>query len=391
MIFNVCSFYPVSSQDPNDDDLRDHELVELASKLYPEDYYKLGLRLGFQDSKLSHFKHDHPNNIEGALSTMLIRWRKNQSGKPAAIRKRLADAFKHVQRLDLSQEVYIQGDVLEDFKDIDLKDSTDGGNAEWHLVKTIGLPTDKAEWFKACLALPGNCVAVGYRSGGIDIINTNTEKRERILDHLKIRSLTRLRDGTLVICNDDVKSVKIYTCKYRGRQSVARPLYALRISGTHRSLSIDPQDNIYIGLRGFKEIEVVDPVSGARTRTIKTDVDPWSIALMRTGNIAVTNSWRGNEDAVSVLDPGGDIVSRMPGVKDARQFITVDSRDSIYVAIKTKNGQVKIRKYTGHVVEVVTEGVDSVTEPREWIQLTCLSPTQLVMCDAKSMFVFQKY
>ncbi|XP_011675892.2 uncharacterized protein LOC581459 isoform X1 [Strongylocentrotus purpuratus] len=376
-----------SSQNHNAANLTELELLELATKLYPDDFFRLGVRLGFEESRLSHFKHDNPNNIEGALSTMLIRWRKNQSGKPSLIRQRLAHALKHVQRLDLSESVYLQEDVLPTFKDIGLKENT----GEWHLDKTIALPTDKAEWMKACIALPGRRVAVGYRSGSIDIIDIENDLRERILDQLKIRSLAQLSDGTLVICNDDVKSVKIYTCTLGGKHTVAKPLYTVRQSGTHRSLSVDAEDNIYLGLRGFKQIEVVKPISGALTKTIKTAVDPWSIAVMRTGNIAITNSLRGTEDAVCVLTQGGDIVSRMPGVKDARQFIAVDSKDSIYAAIKAKNGMVKIRKYSGHDVEVVTENVESVTKRRDWIQLACLSPNELVMCDAKSMFVFKQY
>ena len=89
--------------------LNELELTEIAEKLDPNDYLLLGIRLGFDKARLSQFKHDNPGNIAGAMATMLIRWKNDQSAPPRVVRRTLADALKYVERSDLADMVYNQG------------------------------------------------------------------------------------------------------------------------------------------------------------------------------------------------------------------------------------------------------------------------------------------
>ena len=92
------------------------ELTEIAGRLDPNDYIVLGIKLCFDKARLNQFKHNNPGDIAGAMATMLIRWRNDQSAPPRVVRKTLSDALKYVERSDLAETVYDGGISLNKIK-----------------------------------------------------------------------------------------------------------------------------------------------------------------------------------------------------------------------------------------------------------------------------------
>ena len=99
-----------------DSGLTDLELTEIAGCLDPNDYIFLGIKLGFDKARLNQFKHNNPGDIAGAMATMLIRWRNDQSAPPRVVRKTFSDALKYVERSDLAGTIYDGGISLNKIK-----------------------------------------------------------------------------------------------------------------------------------------------------------------------------------------------------------------------------------------------------------------------------------
>ncbi|XP_071950040.1 uncharacterized protein [Antedon mediterranea] len=75
------------------------ELADLTNNLCGE-WEELGLRLGFTKANLYTFKQDNPNNIQGAMQSMLEVWQSHEKSK----RSQLIEALRHTGRTDLADQ-----------------------------------------------------------------------------------------------------------------------------------------------------------------------------------------------------------------------------------------------------------------------------------------------
>ncbi|XP_071950313.1 probable serine/threonine-protein kinase pats1 [Antedon mediterranea] len=75
------------------------ELADLTNNLCGE-WEELGLRLGFTKANIYTFKQDNPNNIQGAMQSMLEVWQSYEKSK----RSHLIEALKHTGRTDLADQ-----------------------------------------------------------------------------------------------------------------------------------------------------------------------------------------------------------------------------------------------------------------------------------------------
>ena len=133
--------------------------------------------------------------------------------------------------------------------------------------------------------------------------------------------------------------------------------------------------------------------SGSPIRTIKTELEPRFISVMKSGHIAVTQNKLGIEDAVHVIDRDGAVVGRIPGSDDHAPYSTCDQLDNIYVAMQHGgDGKINVKKYSAHgdYLETVIDELIVTTTPRDWIQIACISPTELVVVDVASVFIFRR-
>ena len=259
----------------------------------------------------------------------------------------------------------------------------------WRLVKKIDLPKDMVDQMSACIALSDRRVAVGYHDGGVDIIGIDDEQRVRILDDTKIRSLSKTENDVLAVCNS---SSKLFTYDISSASDETLSI-GTKQSSKYKCLCTDSHDNIYLGYSAFKTIDVFDQSGGSPIRTIKTELEPWFISVMKTGLIVVTECMVGIKDAVHVIKQDGTVVCRIPGYDHHTPYSTCDQLGNIYVALKHKeSGKVNINKYSsqGDFLETVTSGLQVTTKPRGWVQISCVSPPELVVCDITSVYVFQR-
>ena len=256
-------------------------------------------------------------------------------------------------------------------------------------MKKIDLPKDKADQMNACIALRGRRVAVGYYKGGVDIIGIDDEQRVRILDDSKVRRLTEIENDVLAVYT---KSAKLFTCNISSASDETSS-FITNQSSKYKCMCTDTHNNIYMGHIEFKTIDVFDQSGGSPIRTIKTELEPWFISVMKTGLIAVTQCTLGVKDAVHVIKQDGTVVCRIPGCDHHVPHSTCDQLGNIYVTLKHKgSGQVNIKKYSsqGDFLEMITSGLQMSTKSRDWIQISCVSPAELVVCDLASVYVFQR-
>ena len=258
----------------------------------------------------------------------------------------------------------------------------------WRLVKKIDLPEDKASQMNACMALSGRRVAVGYCNGGVDIIRIDDEQRVRILDDKAIYCLTVIGNDALAVCT---VTGNLFTCNISSATN-GTPSFITKQSIKCKCLCTDNHYNIYIGYSELKTIEVFDQSGGSPIRTIKTELDPLCISVIKTGHIAVTDCVQDIKDAVHVIKQDGTVVCRIPGCDDHAPYSTCDQQDNIYLAMKHKTGKININKYSanGEYLETVTVGFQTTVKPRMWMHISCVSPTELVVCDINSIYVFQR-
>ena len=259
----------------------------------------------------------------------------------------------------------------------------------WRLVKKIDLPVDKAGKMNAFITLSDRRVAVGYSNIGVDIIGIDDEQRVRILDDTKIYGLTEIGNDALAVCNTSAK-LSIYNVSSASDETSS---FMTKQSSKCTCLSTDARYNIYLGYSEFKTIEVFKQSGGSPIRIIKTELEPWFISVMKTGHIAVTQCTRGIKDAVHVIKQDGTVVCRIPGRDNYAPYSTCDQLGNIYVAMRHKSGKTNIKKYSSHgdVLETIKDGLQTPQpKEKEWLQVSCVSPTELVVCDAASIYVFQR-
>ena len=236
------------------------------------------------------------------------------------------------------------------------------------------------------LALNGRRVAIGYAKG-LQVINIDSEEVEIERENVAVGSMTRVDDDTLCIC-DTRRKLFLYSLSADNFKSVS---FATRkTTSKTRSMAVDTEGRIYVGSKELKCIDVFQQSGGQAVQEIKTNVKPWFISVTKNGYIAVTECKKGIEDAIQILTSDGKDVCRIPGKDDRSPLLACDQQENIYLALQADDGQTRITKYSvqGDFLEVVTENLQMSLEPRRWMQLCCVSPSDFVACDTTAMYVF---
>ena len=260
----------------------------------------------------------------------------------------------------------------------------------WRLVKKIDLPKPRAGRLHACIALGGSRVAVGYGLNiGVEIIGYEEMKNVQLLKNVDVRDLSKLSDEKIIV-NDKKGGLNIYSVNKNGDRSNVD--FVTSETNKHTYISVDSHYNIYLATAEDKVIEVFDQSGGVPFKTIKTELQPWIISVMKTGHIIVTQTKTGIKVAAQVIDTAGKVVRVLPGIDNYTPYSTCDENDNIYIALKHKDsGSVMITKYSpyGEKLETITQGVPTTTA-RRWIRMSCISPTKLALCDLSYVHIFQR-
>ncbi|XP_072179061.1 uncharacterized protein [Diadema setosum] len=257
----------------------------------------------------------------------------------------------------------------------------------WEFVEQFDLPEDKKEEMNVCIKLTDRKVVVGYRLGGADIINLDTKKTSRIAYDIRISSMALMNNGNLILCTTDNK-LGIITQEGRRVSS----FFFTQKTNKPCCVCVDSKDTVYMGYSEFSNIEVFEP-SGGFIKNIGTVLQPWCMSIMKSGHIAVTECTVGLRDAVEVMSQDGRAIGHIVGRVGCSPFSTCDEMGNLFVAMVTNDGRATIRKYapTGEHLESVVEELQlEWHENREWLQLTCLTPNEFVLCDRGSVYIYRR-
>ena len=244
----------------------------------------------------------------------------------------------------------------------------------------------------AFIALSGKRVAVGYYpEGGVDVISTESGQRKTLIPNDVIFSLARLSDGTLVVFdgNSRVRFFNLDTGKE------LRPAAPFKTRKTNQACSLfaDHHDNIYVGYTEYKAVDVFHKSGGAPFKSTTTRIQPWNIAVLRTGHLVINEVSKGVVDAVHVIDFRGETLGLIPGMPDVSPRMACDEDDNIYVGMRNERLDiVTVKKYSSQckLIETVVKDMETTDHPRKWTQLTCFSSSEIAVCDVASMYIFCK-
>ena len=258
----------------------------------------------------------------------------------------------------------------------------------WEVHKKIEIPLDKRGHMQGMTSLPDGRIAVGYDSGGIDIIHVKgVHKPVRILDDVKILDLVSTSDGN-IIAYPMFGRIKEITAN--GRE-LPTSFTALE-SKEHVSLSRGNDGRILFGYAEHNKIQQFHQSGGIPLQVIPTrDIKPQQIDITRSGKVVAKD-----KAGVKILDlKSQEVTGTIPVDKGHFAYSTCDVKDNVYVAkVAVRKSVVSIAKYTvtGEFLETVSDVVKISTNAsgKHWLRLVSLSPSLLAVCDGSSVLIYRR-
>ncbi|XP_072163924.1 uncharacterized protein [Diadema setosum] len=232
---------------------------------------------------------------------------------------------------------------------------------------------------------PDGKMAVGSSSGGMHLYSRNGELQQTVLKDVAIIESGFLSDGRGVVRGRKNKII-LYTSKWKKLDVTFETISY--DEGGYGGFTVDRDDNIYVGYRKPKKIQVFTPQGGKAIREIMCDsYSPQQIISFRT-------SWKlmiKNPSAVVCLDGKGKMenVLKKEGMA---AWPAVCRDDSVIVAwVKHGEGLVSIDRYTRdleHVRNVVT--TFKITKPKErnWYYLQEFESGEIAFCTPDRLYIF---
>ncbi|XP_071480923.1 uncharacterized protein [Diadema antillarum] len=219
----------------------------------------------------------------------------------------------------------------------------------WDVKADVELPS--GSYMDCMTCAPDGKMAVCSWTGGIHLYRPDGELHETVLKDVGIRQTKFLSDGRSVV-RDTNEKMTVYTPEWEKLNVTFEDMGCAE--GKYGSLTVDRDDNIYMGYRKPKKIQVFTTQGGKAVRTMMCDgYTPWQIfSFHNNGKLILQDS------AVVCLDGKGkkENVLKKEGISP---FPAVCRDDSVIVAwVKREEGLVSIDRYTGdleHVHNLITD------------------------------------
>ncbi|XP_072163321.1 uncharacterized protein [Diadema setosum] len=251
----------------------------------------------------------------------------------------------------------------------------------WDVKADVELPiTDSM----VCMTrAPDGKVAVGSSKGGIYLYSSDGELQQTVLKDVTIRKNEFLSDGRSVV-RDVHNKMSLYTPQWEKLGVTFETMS--EDEGGFGGLTVDKDDNIYVGYRKPKKIQVFTPQGGKAVRKVMCDgYTPWQLCSFHTtGKLVLTDGY-----SVVCLDGNGkkENVLKKKGVDP---YPAVCRDDSVIVAwVKHEKGLVSIDRYTRdlqHVCNLITDFKIQKPEDRDWYYLhKCC---EIAFCTPDRLYIF---
>ncbi|XP_071489192.1 tripartite motif-containing protein 3-like [Diadema antillarum] len=237
-----------------------------------------------------------------------------------------------------------------------------GGLESWDIKTDVGF----LKIGRVCMnCAPDNKMAVRGWNSGISLFSPYGELQQSVLSGYCAVNIGFLSDGRSVV-RDTQSKVSLYTQQWKKLDVTFETTGSYQYqSGYAAGLTVDRDDNIYVGYMQPQKIEVFTPQGGKAVRSMMCGgYAPQQIfAFHNTGNLILCDS------AVVCLDGKGnkENVLKKEGVYP---YSAVCRDDSVIVAwVKHKEGLVSIDRYTSelkHVQSLISDFQIQKTENRRY-------------------------
>ncbi|XP_072163722.1 uncharacterized protein [Diadema setosum] len=253
----------------------------------------------------------------------------------------------------------------------------------WDVKADIELPTTRS---MECMTLaPDGKMAVGS-DDGIHLYSPDGELQQTVLNDVSVDNIGFLSDGRSVVRDVLVyKEMSLYTPQWE-KLDVTFETMSYDDGGIG-GLTVDRDDNIYVGHNKTDKIQVFTPQGGKAVREIMCDdYSPWQLfSFPSTGKLMVTD-----DTAVVCIDGNGK-KENVLGKEGTTAWPAVCRDDSVIVAwVKDEQGLVSIDRYTKdleHVRNIITDFKTQISEIG-WYYLQEFESGEIAFCTPDRLYIF---
>ncbi|XP_072163942.1 uncharacterized protein [Diadema setosum] len=233
---------------------------------------------------------------------------------------------------------------------------------------------------------PDGKMAVGSFNGGIHLYSPDGKLQQTVLQDVTIRQIGFLSDGRSVV-RDTNNRMSLYTPQWERLDVTFETMSEDK--GGAGSLTVDRDDNIYVGYVKPGKIQVFTPHGGKAVRKIACDGDsPEQLFSFHTTMKLILN----DESTVVCLDGKGKKENVLMEEEEGMYaWPAVCRDDSVIVAwVKHEEGLVSIDRYTRdleHTHNLITDFKIQKPE-RYWYYLQEFEGGEIAFCTSDRLYIF---
>ena len=196
----------------------------------------------------------------------------------------------------------------------------------------------------AMVSTPDGRMAVGRRTGGVEIFSADGQLQQTVLKHVAILGVGFLSDERCVIL-DRSKNITLYTLEYAKLNVVFENLSD--DEGGIANLTVDGDDQIYVSYSKAQKIQAFSPAGGKAIREIPCDgYEPLHITSYK--DYMITTS--GN--TIRLIDKQGVVKYRLTKSDDDLHAVVSPWNTILIATVKHSIGLVRIDEYTNELKHV---------------------------------------
>nr|XP_054760540.1 RING finger protein 207-like [Lytechinus pictus] len=227
-------------------------------------------------------------------------------------------------------------------------------------------------------------MAVGYSTGGIDILSADGQLQKTVIKDVKILDVGLLSDGRYVVL-DTYNKISLDTSDEE-KQDVTFDTIGYS-EGGFGGLAVDSNDLIYVSYMKAKKIQVFSPSGGKAIREIPCDWYGPAQITSYGDSLIVKQSM--NE--IIRIDGKSGVMHKLtrPGYKSLFAAVSKDNTILI-VRVRHEEGLLNIDEYTGELKHIKTLISDyNIEKPeRQWYYLRQFQSGEIAFCTPDRLYIF---
>eukprot|EP00057_Strongylocentrotus_purpuratus_P011034 XP_011665508.1 PREDICTED: uncharacterized protein LOC105438864 [Strongylocentrotus purpuratus] len=248
------------------------------------------------------------------------------------------------------------------------------------VAKSIALPSKDS--MNAMVSTPDGRMAVGCRTGGVEIFSADGQIKQTVFKHVEILGVGFLSDDRYVIL-DASNNITLYTLEYTKLKVRFETLSS--VEGGIANLTVDDDDQIYVSYWNAQKIQVFSPAGGKAIWEIPCDgYVPVQITSYNDYLIIASGN------TIRLIDKQGDVKYELAKSGDFVRAVVSQGNTILTATVKHDEGFVSIDEYSNelkHVQNLV--GDYKIEKPEEaWYYLQQYKSGEIAFCTPDRLYIF---